>query len=202
MADTRRTILDHIRVNGQASVQTLAQLLAISPISVRHHLTALQAEGMVKVTLDRQGVGRPKHLYSLTERAQQQFPSNYHTLVGHLLDELKTTLPQAQVDAIIDRVASNVAARHGNVPVGGTLESRLAHLVHVLGAEGFLAEVRCVDDKVFLTALNCPYLYVGQRHPEVCRIDSALIESVLGVDVQQTSCVLHGDRTCVFSVEG
>jgi predicted ArsR family transcriptional regulator len=189
-------------MSGQATVQALADRLAISPIAVRHHLTALQADGSVKVALDRQGVGRPKHLYSLTERAQLHFPSNYHTLVEHLLDELKATLPQAQVDAIIDRVASNVAAQHGSIPVGGTLEARLAHLVHVLGAEGFLAEVRRVDDKVFLTALNCPYIYVGQRHPEVCRIDSALIESVLGVDVQQTSCVLHGDRTCVFSVEG
>jgi len=54
---------------------------------------------------------------------------------------------------------------------------------------------------VILTELNCPYQYVGQRHPEVCRIDKTLMQNVLGQEVEQTSCVLHGDTCCTFSVK-
>jgi DeoR family suf operon transcriptional repressor len=201
MHDTRWAVLETIRQQGQATVASLAEALGISPISIRHHLTSLQAEGMVLVELQRQAVGRPRHIYSLTEAAQRYFPNSYHILAERLLDELKASLAPEQVAAIIDRMAANMAARYGASPVRGTLEERLAQLVSILGEEGFRAAVRRVDETTFLTELNCPYVHVGQRHPEVCRIDHTIIEAVLGEEVQRRSCVLHGDRSCTFSIE-
>ncbi|SRR5258708_29916224 len=201
MRDTRFQVLESIKTQRQANVASLAEELGLAPISIRHHLTSLQADGLVKVEIERQGVGRPRHIYSLTDAALSYFPNKYHVLVERLLDELKATLPPAQVSMIIDGLAANVAARYGSMPSHGTLEERLQHLVEILGEEGFMAEVQHIDNKVVLTELNCPYIYVGQRHPEVCRIDHTLIKSILGVDVKQTSCVLNGDRACTFSVE-
>jgi DeoR family transcriptional regulator, suf operon transcriptional repressor len=200
MHDTRLQVLEAIKLQQPTTVVFLAEALGISPISVRHHLTSLQAEGLIKIEIDRQGVGRPKHLYSLTEAAQRYFPNKYHLLAERLLDELKASLAPDQVEHMIDRLAANVASHYGTVS-HGTLEDRLKHLVEILGEEGFVAEVQRVGNNIVLTELNCPYLYVGQRHPEVCRIDNTLIRSILGGDVQQTSCVLHGDRCCTFSVK-
>src|SRR5262249_7430178 len=107
----------------------------------------------------------------------------------------------AQLELIIDNLAAHVAAQYGTSQRGKTLEQRLEHLIDVLGAEGFMAAVKRIDGKFILTELNCPYLHIGQQHPEVCRIDHSIMRSVLGVEVQQTSCVLHGDRSCTFSVE-
>jgi predicted ArsR family transcriptional regulator len=199
MHDTRWAVLETIKNQGQVTVAELAGTLGISAIAIRHHLTGLQAEGLVRVELQRQAVGRPRHIYSLTEAARRQIPNNYHVFAERLLDELKAMLSAQQVEAIIERMASNVAARHGGIPVKGTLEQRLEHLVEVLGEEGFLAAVRRIDDTTVLTELNCPFVYVGQRHPEICRIDHTIIRSVLGLEVQQTSCVLQGDRSCTFS---
>ena len=201
MHDTRLQVLETIKSQRQATVASLAEALELSPISIRHHLTSLQAEGLIQIEIARQGVGRPHHIYSLTEAAQRYFPNKYHVLAERLLSELKATLPPDQVARIIDGLAANAAARYGSMPLHGSLEKRLRHLVEILGEEGFKAAFQRVDNKTVLTELNCPYIYVGQRHPEVCRIDHALIESVLGVDVEHTSCVLHGDRACTFSVE-
>lgn len=200
MHDTRLQVLEAIKFQQPTTVIALAESLGISPISVRHHLTNLQAEGLIKIEIDRQGVGRPKHLYSLTEDAQRYFPNKYHVLADRLLDELKASLAPDQVEHIIDSLATNVASHYGAVP-HGSLDVRLKYLIEVLGEEGFVAEVQRVDDNIVLTEINCPYMYVGQRHPEVCRIDHALIRSVLGANVRQTSCVLHGDRCCTFSVK-
>ncbi len=201
MNDTRWTVLEAIKAQGQATVVSLAEALGVTSISIRHHLNSLQGEGLIKVEIDRQGVGRPRHLYSLTEAAQRYFPNKYHVLVERLLDELKATLPPDQIGAIIDKMATNVAAQYAGSTIQGTLEDRLRHLISVLGAEGFMAAVQRIDNQTMLTELNCPYMYVGQRHPEVCRIDHTLIRSVLGVDVEQKSCVLNGDRSCTFSVQ-
>ncbi len=201
MHDTRWAVLELIKAQGQASVASLAEALDVSPITIRHHLGTLQGEGLIKVEAERLHVGRPKHLYSVTEAAQRYFPNKYHVLVDRLLDELKSKLPPSQVEAIIDGMAASVAARYNTQRVDGTIEERLQHLVEVLGEEGFMAAVSRVDGNTVLTELNCPYLYVGQRHPEVCRIDQTLIRQVLGADVEQTSCVLNGDASCVFSVK-
>ncbi len=201
MHDTRWIVLELIRTQGHATIASLAEALGVTPITVRHHLSNLQSEGLVAVEVERQHVGRPKHIYSLTEAAQRYFPNQYHALTERLLDTLKAQLPPQQVEAIIDAVAAGMAARYGTPKADGTLEERLHHLIGALGEEGFMAEVRRVDGALVLTELNCPYLYVGQRHPEVCRIDRALIRQMLGAEVEQTACVLHGDAACVFSVK-
>jgi predicted ArsR family transcriptional regulator len=200
MHDTRWMVLELIRTQGHATIASLAEALDVSAITVRHHLGTLQSEGLVAINVERKHVGRPKHVYTLTEAAQRYFPNQYHVLAERLLDTLKATLPPDQVSVIIDGVAAGVAARYGIAQLGGTLEERLPRLVEVLGEEGFMAEVKRIDGSIVLTALNCPYLYVGQRHPEVCRIDGTLIRQMLGTEVEQKSCMLNGDAACVFEV--
>jgi DeoR family transcriptional regulator, suf operon transcriptional repressor len=201
MHDTRLAVLETIKSQRNATVASLAEALGVTGISIRHHLNSLLGEGLIKIEVERKSVGRPRHIYSLTEEAQRYFPNKYHVLVGRLLDEMKASLSPAQIETIIDNIAAHVAAQYGKPDQGESLEQRFQHLIEVLGAEGFMAAVQRVDNKTVLTELNCPYIYIGQRHPEVCRIDHTIIQSVLGVDVQQTSCVLNGDRSCTFKVK-
>jgi len=201
MHDTRRAVLETIRDQGGATVASLAEALGISLISVRHHLTGLQAEGLVSVELQRQPVGRPKHVYFLTASGQRALPNAYHVLAERLLDELKASFSPDQVRALLDRLAANMAARHGGIGFGGTLEERLERVVEILGEGGFRAAIHRVNESTVHAELNCPYVYVGQRHPEVCQIDHTILQSVLGQEVQRTSCVLKGDKSCVFAVE-
>lgn len=200
MRDTRLAVLQAIREQGQATVASLAQALGISPIAVRHHLTGLQAEGLLTVSLARQTVGRPKHVYSLTEAAERYFAPAYRTFAERLMHELKASLTPEQLAAIIDRVAENIAARYGALPLEGSPEERLHKLVEILGEEGFRAAVRRLESGALQAELSCPYVFVGQRHAEACHIERTIIRSVLGQAAQRTACVLDGDRLCIFSV--
>jgi len=203
MHDTRYIVLDLIRTQRRATVASLTEALGVSAITVRHHLANLQSEALIDVQIERsadghQSVGRPKYIYTLTEAAQRFFPNQYHLLTERLLETLKAQLPPSQVESIIDAVAAGIAARHNIDPTVGTLDERLSRLVNALGEEGFMAEVEQVGGSLVLTEHNCPYLYVSQHHPEVCRIDRTLIQQMLGAQVEQTSCIRHGDSACVF----
>ncbi len=200
MRDTRLAVLQAIRAQGQATVASLAQALGISPIAVRHHLTSLQAEGLLNVSLARQTVGRPKHVYSLTEAAERHFVPAQRTFAERLLDELKASLTPEQLAAIIDRMAENIAMRYGRLPLQGGFEERLKKLVDILGEEGFSAVIRRVESGALQAELSCPYVLVGQRYADSCRLERTVIRSVLGQAVQRTACVLDGDRLCVFSL--
>ncbi len=200
MSVIRDQILRTIKARGSATIAELADTLAISAVSARHHLSTLQAEGLVTSSEIRQGVGRPRHTYSLTPTALERFPTKYVRLSERLLDELKVTFDPKQIEALFAHMAEGMAAEIAVRLEGKPLDQKLELLVEALGAEGFLAKWKRSGETVWLTEYNCPYLHVGQRHPEVCAIDQAMISRALGADVEKTTCVLNGAENCEFVI--
>lgn len=234
MNDTRRAVLEHIHLHGPMTVADLAAHLQVSPISIRHHLNSLQAEGSLSISLQWGKVGRPRHVYALTGRAAQYFPSEgipaddfpmqARAAINRLLEKLRARLAPLQLEALLERMGSALIARYSasaTMAAGSldSLASRVQQVVHTLGEAGFRAEVQPGvqqgEGALILKTAHCPQSNPQpdvarqdlsptdgpHNHIEVCRIDQSLIRSVLGSPVEQTACVLHGDRSCVFSVQ-
>ncbi len=198
---TRDLILANLRRKGQCSVSELADLTEISPISVRHHLAVLQAEGFVTAIPERRGVGRPRLLYSLTEAGLERFPTKYLALTNRLLSEIKGRLPQEVVEQLFRDMAANMASEMSAQIEGLPMAQRVDRLLQLLSDQGF--EARAEVDKqgdYRVTELNCPYYRISLRHPEVCTIDAEIISQALDASVHRQSCILSGDRNCTFSV--
>ena len=49
--------------------------------------------------------------------------------------------------------------------------------------------------------ITCPYLQIGQAHPEVCTVDQILISKMLAVPAEKVQCVLQGDAHCTYVVQ-
>jgi DeoR family transcriptional regulator, suf operon transcriptional repressor len=200
MTTTRDKILHIIKTRGQATVAELSSVLAISAVSVRHHLSSLQAQGLLRSTEVRRGVGRPHLVYSLTELAHERFPAKYLRLSERLLDELKTSLPPQALEEMFTRMAEGMVAEYASQLANKSLEDKMQVLMELLGAEGFMARWNRTGETISLTEYNCPYLHIGQRHPEVCSIDQTVIQHLLNANVEKTTCVLNGDEHCVFVI--
>ena len=71
MKSTRDRILQTILHQPRRTINELAEAVDINPISARHHLTNLQAEGLVAADEERHGVGRPRLVYFLTEEGME-----------------------------------------------------------------------------------------------------------------------------------
>jgi DeoR family suf operon transcriptional repressor len=197
---TREQILRLVKARGQATIADLAEALGISTVSVRHHISTLQAEGLLRSAEVRHGVGRPHFEYSLTEAAQERFPAKYLRLSERLLDELKMQLPRDVLEAMFTRMAEGMVADYAARLEGKSLEEKMGLLMELLGAEGFLAHWNRTGETISLTEYNCPYIHIGQRHPEVCAIDEAVIRVALNADVEKTKCVLNGGDHCAFVI--
>jgi predicted ArsR family transcriptional regulator len=200
MSSTREQILHYIKNRGQMTTAELAEALAISAVSVRHHLSTLLAEGLIRSQEVRRGVGRPHLSYTLTEAAQERFPAKYLRLSGRLLDELKASLPPQALEEMFTRMAEGMVADYQGRLQGRSLEEKMDLLMELLGTEGFMAHWNRTGETISLTEYNCPYLAIGQRHPEVCAIDETVIRQVLNADVQKTTCILNGGDHCVFVI--
>ncbi|MGD8605386.1 MAG: winged helix-turn-helix transcriptional regulator [Anaerolineales bacterium] len=200
MTSTREVILRAIRAQGDCTVKELAEAADISPVSVRHHLSNLLADGLIQAKEVRHGVGRPTHHYSLTEDAIELFPTRYLRLTNRLLVELKQNLPDQQVESLLSKVAGSMADDYAAQLDDLTLEEKLPRLVEMLNDEGFEAEIEQRQDHIIIRALSCPYYRVGINHPEVCSIDQAFIACTLSLPVERITCLLEGDSHCAFSV--
>jgi len=169
-------------------------------VSVRHHLSSLQAENLVAVEDERHGVGRPRQLFSLTEAGLDLFPSRYVRLTNRLLDEIKESIPAEKVEQLFTGVASTMAADVARRLEGLPLEQRLERMVELLAEEGFEAQVERQEGRVVIRELSCPYFRIGRKHPEVCTVDQAFIATALSLPVERVACQLQGADTCTFVV--
>ncbi len=75
-----------LKSNGSLTVSEISKELGITEMGVRRHLNTLERDEMIKASLVRQSMGRPTHIYSLTDKAEDQFPKAYRQLALDMLD--------------------------------------------------------------------------------------------------------------------
>jgi len=197
---TRDSIVRTMRKQGKCTVKELADAVSVSPVSVRHHLASLQAQGLIEVEERRHGVGRPQYVYSLSEQALELFPTRYLRLTNRLIDEIKESLPEGKVIELFAAVASSMAETYAQQLRGLPLEERMQRLTELLSNEGFEADLQHRGDSLVIRELSCPYLRVGQEHPEVCQVDQDFIATALSLPVERVTCLLEGDAHCSYQV--
>lgn len=198
---TREIILHGIKQSPQSTVEDLAEVADISPVTVRHHLNALLAEGAIEATSIRRKVGRPYYVYSLSQRGQELFPRRYVQLTSRLLDELKDRLPQEAIEEIFEGVVETVLHEHRGEYEHLPLEERLDYLTNLLSDEGFLSTWERTRTGYKLVEYSCPYLSIGSAHTEVCNFDRQIMNSILQQEVHQQSCILQGANFCEYHIE-
>lgn len=199
---TRWSVVKALRACGSATVAELAEVVGVKPVTIRHHLTSLQAEGLVDMTEKRHGVGRPTHHYRLTHKADQFFPNSFHLLFDRLLGEIKETFPPETVNMLIDSLADSMASDVRREMTGMSPEARRARLVEWLEEHGLMVRWRQSDDGLLqLVKYHCPYYAVGDDHPELCRIDEAMVSAVIEVEVKRSGCLLSGDPACALVLD-
>src|SRR5512136_1514971 len=109
MPGTRDHVLRTLLTQPRCTVNDLADKVGISPISVRHHIASLEAEGLITSEDERHGIGRPRQVFFLTETGIEQFPTRYVRLTIRLLEHLKETMPEAMINSLFSEMAEDLA---------------------------------------------------------------------------------------------
>jgi DeoR family suf operon transcriptional repressor len=201
MKSTHDRILQTLLRQPRTTINELAVTVGINPISVRHHLTNLQVEGLVGAEEERHGVGRPRLVYFLTEAGMEHFPTRYLRLTSRLLDQLKETMPEPVVSKLFLQMAEDMAGDYAEQMKDLSMEERLDMMKTLLAEEGFSVEWERDGARYQIHEITCPYLQIGQNHPEVCTVDQTLISRMLAVPAEKVQCVLSGDAHCTYVVQ-
>jgi len=201
MKSTRDHILQTLLRHPRSTINDLAVSVGINPISVRHHLTNLQMEALVAAEEERHGVGRPRLVYFLTENGMEKFPTRYLRLTTRILTQMKGKFPQPMVSEMFREVATVMADEHAAELMGLNVEERLDAMKEMLAEEGFVVEWEKQGTQYLIHEITCPYLQVGQSHPEVCTVDQTLISKMLALPANKIQCILNGATHCTYVVQ-
>jgi predicted ArsR family transcriptional regulator len=200
--NSRERVLNTLLLRQYCTINDIAEAVQINPISVRHHITRLQAEGLVGSSEERHGVGRPRLLYFLTDEGRELFPSRYLRLTLLLLSHLKEKMPGSQIDELFNQIAYDLAAEEQDRIAGLSIEQRLELIKKLLNREGFRVDWERQGESFQIREVSCPYFHIGQNHPEICVVDQTLINLLIDAPVQKTQCMLRGDTHCVYIIPG
>lgn len=205
MQETRRLILEILRERGQATVDDMVRELQarrgqITAVTVRHHLTILQKDGLISSPEMRRRAtpGRPQHTYMLTEQATTQFPNNYQRLAAGLLEVIQQHLPAEGVNVILEGVADHMAHDAALPPL--PLHERLQLVVDYLTRHGYDAQYEQQPDGYVLHTSNCPYHKVVRGTPALCDMDMRLVAGLLGVVPRRLAHMAAGDSRCSYFI--
>lgn len=201
MNATRNKILQTLLKKPKSTINEMAEAVGINPISVRHHLTNLQMEGLVEAQEERHGVGRPRLVYLLTAEGMERFPTRYLRLTNRLIAQMKETLPAPAVSQLFGQIAEDLVSQYANDVKGLSMEARLDFVKDLLAQEGFTVEWEKKDDSYQIHEISCPYYQIGIAHPEVCTVDQTLISKMLALPVNKVQCILDGSAHCTYVVQ-
>jgi predicted ArsR family transcriptional regulator len=189
MITVRQKVLAHLKKTRAASAREIARALNMSAPNVRHHLGILVSDGRLEVTSvhQRDGRGRPEKMYSLSQSA---LGDNLSALTNALLTEAGSGL---NIEALAGRILNS--SQFANLPVA----KRLVLLVEKLDEMHYQARWEAGAEGPRVIFGRCPYAKVIDGHPELCKMDSALLEEALGRPVLQSAKNETGGRgLCPF----
>lgn len=200
----RRDLLVRLRSLGPSSPEALAADLGVSRTGMLQQLHSLEQAGLVSRQAVKHGVGRPRHLYDVTEAAQDLFPTNYDGLANGLLAAIRSIGGDGLITGVFDerrrltrdRVRQRLAER---LPPDAPLIDRVRELAVIQDEQGYLAEAQVGPDGVVrLIERNCAIYRVSADHAAACRAELDLFREILGGDVQRETHIAAGDRCCTY----
>lgn len=196
--DSRQRILHYLKKSGQASVAELSRSLALTPVTIRHHLEGLRSEGLVGKPVARRkpGPGRPEMMYRGTPAADTQMPRNYGELCGCLLENLRGPAGGGDLEAVLASVGTELGGRE-TVPSGS---NQLRFIKHFLEERGYFPSASQFEGRLRVELANCPYLEVARKAPALCHFDRALLEALFGRPVAMGGRIVVHQPVCTFEI--
>ncbi len=201
MPSARRAILKSLKMRGDARAEELAADLGVTVSAMRQHLAGLSSDGLVAHKELRDGRGRPRHIYFVTDRGDAMFPRNYPDVANELLGYIDDSDHELVEKAFRRRRDRRI--RQANVRLAGKpFEERVAELARILDEDGYLATVEDAGEGGYrIVEHNCAILGIAERYGQACSSEIEFIRSVLpDAEVNRVSHIVSGQRHCAYLV--
>lgn len=193
-------ILQLLKMRASMTVGQLTDAMHISQMGVRQHLAILESEGLVEHYQEKQGRGRPPHVYRLTDEANTLFPTAYASFAVGLMHEVAKFNGPGFINKVFrERMKSQLKAYQLRLK-DKTLPERIKELAHIRDEEGYMARCDENEKDYILIEHNCPIAVIAEEYPHVCEIELALFRQSLGTKITREEHLMQGSHRCCYRI--
>jgi len=208
MQSTKSHILAALKRQSRCSVDELAALLSLAPMTVRQHLATLERDALVSSAEERQRMGRPHFVYSLTDKGEASFHLHYDRVAMELLHEVGRLdsseivgLSAAEKTALLfDKLADRFVMRHGPQVEHLAFPQRVPAVTALLQSESGFAEWASTENGYEIRDYNCFYRKLNGADGETCRWHHRVLSGLLGCSVRCDESGQRSAHLCRFVV--
>ncbi|MGV2827728.1 iron-sulfur cluster biosynthesis transcriptional regulator SufR [Myxosarcina sp. GI1(2024)] len=208
LPSTKQSILQYLLKHDQATAKQLAEALKITTQAVRRHLSELETEELIEYHSVQQGMGRPQHLYRLSDKGRDRLsPHRYGEFAVAFLDTLAETVGEEQVSKVLEKQWQRKAAEYRDRLGRGSLLQRVTKLVQLRQEEGYMAELHSISqssqqNKFVLVEHNCAISEVAESYPSICGHELEMFAAVLpDCIIERTHWMNNGEHRCGYLIE-
>lgn len=194
LSGSQKRVLEELKEPSRAN--EVAARLGVDTSAVRRHLDNLVSQGLVESFDVRDGPGRPKRFYKVTDAGRELGPRNYPLLLAMLMKKVSEGEGRKKLLRYLEQIAADLAgpeAKHKDAHM------RLDLLLAKYNALGFEAEIQKEGGEMVLVQRNCPFLAAASADPQgfCTSFDEGIMRTMLpDHNVVLDSSQAHGDHIC------
>ncbi|HSS62081.1 MAG TPA: helix-turn-helix domain-containing protein [Candidatus Limnocylindrales bacterium] len=202
MESKRGVVLAFLKSRGHATLGEIASHLEVSKQGALRHLEALEAAGLVTVSVaessGHRAPGRPESVYRLTAAAGEHFPDGHRELTGELVEFMSNE----QLKRFFELRAARLEAEYAPRLAGLDFEARVRELARLASEHGHMAEVVDLGDGgLAIRHCNCPIQDVAARTGLPCVNEQQMYERLLGTEVARTTWMADAADDCTYVIK-
>jgi DeoR family transcriptional regulator, suf operon transcriptional repressor len=203
LPEGRKSILNALKKRGELRAEELAESTNITTSGIRQQLQALEADGLVSHLEKREGRGRPKHVYKLSQAADALYPRMYSELTNELLDYVREDNPELLELIFKRRMQRRLENAQSRLEKLKTFEAKVSELTKILDQDGYLAEFQKLENGTYLvTEHNCAVIGVALQYGQACSSEIEFLRLALPeARIERVAHMIAGAHMCAYSVK-
>ncbi len=193
-------VLDLLRRQEGLSVTDLMERLEVTATAIRQRLDRLEESGLIERRKQGVGRGRPSFNYFLTGKGARQAGVTYSDLAIALWNEVQLIDSPEMKAALIGRVSERMGGTFRELLADGPLDDRMQMMAGLLSNRRIPTCMTSGSGLPILEVQACPYPdLVGNEHDRsVCNLETKVLSTALGQEMELSQCRLDGHSCCQF----
>lgn len=197
---TRMTILCLLKKNGKMTAKQIGDLLGVTAMGARQHLTAMEKEGILASEFVRQKAGRPALYFRLAQPSEKFFPQQYNDLIVSLLQTMEEMDGRDKIGQLLEIRRQKLKEQYEGNMNGDAAPERIKTLADLRDNDGYMADLSEDAEQYELVEHNCPIAQVAREFPEVCHHELELFKELIGLPVERVHHMMDGGHACVYKI--
>lgn len=193
-----------LKTQGSQALSVIAEEMEVTTEGARFHLLKLEKEGLVKSESKAEGRGRPKKIWSLTQKGHDRFPDAHAEMTANLIEMLRQTLGEESVQKVVEAHEQRILSEYRDkLKDVDSLEEKVAKLAEIRTEEGYMAQYQEEENSFLFVENHCPICTAAENCQGFCQAELNIFNAVLGegVDIEREEHIIKGARRCAYRIK-